>query len=70
MTGPGAATVSYSVYHDSAHTQVWGVTQGTDTLSDTGNGSLQTYTFYGQAPIQTTPAAGAYADTLAVTITY
>jgi spore coat protein U-like protein len=66
----GSATVAYSVYHDSSHTQVWGVTTGTDTLSSTGTGSLQTFTFYGQAPVQSTPAAGAYSDTLAVTITY
>jgi spore coat protein U-like protein len=66
----GSATVTYSVYRDSGHTMVWGVTSGTDVLASTGTGALQTFTFYGQAPAQATPAAGAYADTLAVTITY
>jgi spore coat protein U-like protein len=69
MTG-GSATVSYSVYHDASHTQVWGVTSGTDTLASTGTGAVQNFNLYGQVGAQTTPAPGSYSDTLAVTITY
>ena len=70
MTGPGAATVSYSVFRDAARTLNWGTTIGTDTLAGTGNGSLQPITVYGRVPPQATPAAGTYSDTLTVTVTY
>lgn len=70
MTGPGAATVNYTLYRDSGRTQLWGVTIGTDTVAGTGNGSVQNLTVYGRVPPQTTPAAGAYTDTVAITVTY
>jgi spore coat protein U-like protein len=70
LTGSASATVTYSVYRDAAHTQVWGVTSGTDTLASTGTGALQNFTIYGQVPVQNTPAPGSYTDTLAVTVTY
>lgn len=66
----GAGTISYALYRDSARTQNWGNTAGTDTLAGTGSGSVQTVTVYAQAPAQTTPAAGTYTDTVNVTITY
>lgn len=68
MTG-GGATVNYALYRDAGFTQNWGNTTGTDTTAGTGSGAVQTVTVYGQVPAQTTPAA-AYADTVAVTITY
>ncbi|WP_184709175.1 spore coat U domain-containing protein [Rhizobium lusitanum] len=70
MTGPGAATINYGLYRDSARSQSWGVTIGTDTETGTGNGSVQNYTVYGRVPPQTTPAAGTYTDTVAITVTY
>jgi spore coat protein U-like protein len=70
MTGPAAATVSYNLYRDANHTNVWGTTILTDTLSGTGNGAVQPITVYGRVPPQSTPAAGAYSDTVAVTVTY
>ena len=66
----GAATVSYSLYRDSGRTLNWGQTVGTDTLAGTGNGAAQSITVYGQVPSQTTPAPGAYSDTVNVTVTY
>lgn len=66
----GGATVTYALYRDSGRTQTWGNTQGTDTLAGTGNGSSQTLTVYGRVAAQSTPAPGAYADTVNVTITY
>lgn len=66
----GAATVSYALYRNSGMTQNWGNVVGTDTLAGTGNGAVQALTVYGQVPAQTTPAAGAYSDTVNVTITY
>ena len=70
MTGPAAATVTYSVYRDAARSLVWGTTIGTDTLAGTGDGTPQPITVYGRVPSQTTPAAGGYTDTLTVTVTY
>ncbi|MDQ8729440.1 spore coat U domain-containing protein [Bradyrhizobium sp. LHD-71] len=70
MSGPGGATLGYAVYRDTARTQVWGVTVGTDTLAGTGNGNAQAIPVYGRVPAQATPAAGAYTDTLTITVTY
>jgi spore coat protein U-like protein len=66
----GGATVGYALYSNSGHTANWGNTVGTDTVAGTGTGSDQPYSVYGVAPAQTTPAPGAYADTITVTVTY
>jgi spore coat protein U domain-containing protein, fimbrial subunit CupE1/2/3/6 len=69
-------TVTYSLYRDAGHTQVWGTTIGTDTVSATGDGLAagQNYTVYGLVPAQTTPPASSggttYSDTITVTVTY
>ncbi|HEV7309981.1 spore coat U domain-containing protein [Ensifer sp.] len=70
MTGPAAATINYTLYRDAAHTQLWGVTAGTDTVAGTGNGNVQNLTVYGRVPAQATPATGVYTDTVAITVTY
>ncbi|KSV64860.1 spore coat protein U [Sinorhizobium sp. GW3] len=70
MTGPAAATINYILYRDTARTQLWGVTAGTDTVAGTGNGNVQNLTVYGRVPPQATPAAGVYTDTVAITVTY
>ena len=62
--------VSYSLYSDSGHTTNWGNTVSTDTVASTGTGSAQSFTVYGRVPSQTTPAPGAYTDTITVTVTY
>jgi spore coat protein U-like protein len=69
MTG-GSATVTYSLYSDSSRTTVWGDTVGSNTVSGTGSGSTQAITVYGRVPAQSTPAPGAYSDTVTATITY
>jgi spore coat protein U-like protein len=70
MTGPAAATVAYGLYQDAGHVTNWGKTIGTDTKTGTGNGTAQTLTVYGNILPQTTPAPGAYADTVNVTVTF
>jgi len=62
--------VSYSLYRDAARTQIWGETIGTNTVAGTGTGSNQVITIYGRAPVQPTPPAGSYSDSVTVTITY
>lgn len=66
----GGATVSYSLFSDSARTINWGNTVGTDTVSSTGTGAAQSFTVFGRVPPQTTPAAATYTDTITVTVTY
>lgn len=66
----GAATIGYQLYSNSARTTVWGNTLGTNTVSGSGNGSIQAYTVFGSVPAQTTPAAGTYQDTITVSVTY
>jgi len=65
----GSNTIPYSIYQDSGHTTVWGVT-GAAAESATGTGVVQTYTAYGQIAPVAAPVAGVYADTVAVTVTY
>ena len=70
MTGPASATINYTIYRESTRTQLWGTTIPTETVAGTGNGSVQNITVYGRVPTQTTPAAGVYTDTVAITVTY
>ncbi|MEA2858776.1 MAG: hypothetical protein QOC72_815 [Methylobacteriaceae bacterium] len=66
----GSNTISYSLFSDSGMTTNWGQTIGTDTVSSTGTGGTQSFTVYAQVPAQSTPAPGAYSDTITVTVTY
>ncbi len=70
MTGPASATVGYSLYTTAARSTVWGNTINTDTQAGTGTGAAQNFIVYGRVLPQTTPAAGTYNDTVAVTLTY
>ncbi len=65
----GANTLTYSIYKEALHTNVFG-TGATDRISATGNASAQTFTAYGLVPTQTTPATGTYTDTVTATVTY
>lgn len=69
MAGPGGH-VTYELYRDSARTQRWGNTVGTDTSQGTGTNSTQTLTVFGRVPAQTSPGAGAYSDTIRITLTF
>ena len=67
----GSNSVGYQLYRDSARTQVWGITEGSDTAPGIGNGTTtDSLTVYGTVPVQTTPPAGIYKDTVVVTVTY
>ena len=70
MVGPASAKINYGLFRDAARTLNWGNTIGTDTLSAIATGAAITHTVYGRVPAQTTPAAGSYADTVTVTVTY
>jgi len=66
----GSERVTYGLYRDSARTQPWGSTSGTNTQGGTGSGLGQAYTVYGQVPVQATPSPGTYTDTIVATTTY
>ena len=69
MAGPGAPTLSYTLYSDSGRTTNWGNTSGT-WVTGTGIGSSQTITVYGQIPASQFVPVGAYSDSITATITY
>jgi spore coat protein U-like protein len=66
----GSNTVNFALYRDSARTQNWGQTVGSDTMSGTGTGAAQALTVYGRVPSQNAPAAGAYSSTITATVTF
>ncbi len=65
----GGDLLRYGLYRDAARTQVWG-DSGSDLQNGTGSGSSVSHTVYGRLPAQTLPPAGAYRDTITVTLTF
>jgi spore coat protein U-like protein len=70
MTGPGGDLLGYRLFRDSARTNNWGNTVGTDTISGTGTGAPQSLTVYGRIPASQYVTPGSYADTIVATVTY
>lgn len=70
----GASTLAYNLFSDSAHSQIWGNGTGGSTQVSQSFTSLlivdRTLTVYGRIPAGQNVAAGAYADTIIVTVTY
>ncbi|MCP1727235.1 spore coat protein U-like protein [Natronospira proteinivora] len=71
MTDGSDNELNYNLYQDAGHGDVWGDTEGDDTVADTGTGSAESHTVYGQvAGGQDDLPAGSYDDTINVTIYY
>lgn len=71
--GVGTGTLLYNLYKEAAHTNIWGNTVGTDTVSGTGNGTTQILTVYGLIPANNPnaiPDAVPYIDNITATITF
>lgn len=70
----GASTLAYNLFADSAYSQVWGNgTGGSTQVSQSFSALLivdRTLTVYGRIPAGQNVSAGAYADTIIVTVTY
>ncbi|MDP3675170.1 MAG: spore coat U domain-containing protein [Novosphingobium sp.] len=71
----GAATpvtIPYNVYRDAGRSTSWGSASGTDTNAGTaGTSGLVVLTAYGRIPMSATSVgAGAYTDTVTVTVTF
>jgi len=69
----GAGSLAYNLYTSAAYSSVWGdgsggtgVMSGTQTLGTTN----VSYTVYGRIPARQDVAAGAYVDTITVTVSY
>ena len=65
--------LAYDVFTDNTYTDPYGpaiLGQPSGNFSSSGAAGDTVITFYGQIPIQATPVAGAYSDTLAVTVVY
>jgi len=70
MVGPGFALLGYSLKPGNGGMSNWGHTLGVDTVSGTGNGSVQMLPVVGEIPAGQNAQDGAYADTITVTVTY
>ena len=76
--GATANYIGYAVYTDAARTQAWTTASSSTTCTTanscslgTGDGTTQSITVYGRVPaVGTAPVPGAYADTVAITVTY
>lgn len=66
----GTDSVKYDLYTNTTRSNRWGNTLNVDTLNATGSGSAQTLNVYGRVPVQSTPAAGSYSDTVTVSVYY
>ncbi len=66
----GSNTLNYALYQDSGYATVWGNTIGTNTETGTGTGLSQTINVYGSIPALQAVVAGAYTDTITVSLTY
>lgn len=66
----GTETLNYTLYSDSGRSTVWGNTAGTNVVTGTGSGVLQTLTVYGRINGSQYTTAGVYADVVQVTLTY
>lgn len=67
----GTNTMRYSLFLDSAMTEIWGDgTAGTSFWSGTAGSAGASHTVYGHIPYQPTTVPGTYTDTITVTVTY
>ena len=71
LAGPDGADLSYNLYTDSGHNTVWGDGTTGSVVSGTGTGSAVNETVYGAVPAdQSGAVAGAYSDTVTVSVEY
>ncbi len=68
--GQGGQLVQYELYRMCCQQSALGNTPGTDTVNGIGIGIMLNSTVYGRVPVQATPSAGTYNDTITVTVTY
>ena len=69
LQGNAPGVFHNGVFRGSGPSQAWGDSTATQS-SGTGNGSAQVLTVYGRIPVQATPPAGDYKDTITATVEY
>jgi spore coat protein U-like protein len=69
-TGTSSSSIEYGLFTDNTYLTFWGDGIDGSTVSHTGKGTAETLTIYGRTSIQGDPGAGAYSDTITVTVTY
>ena len=70
LSGPGAATIRYTLSQNPTHTINWGNTLGVDTAVGSGSGILQYVPVYGEIPPQQNVGIGSYRDIVNVSIIF
>ena len=70
MASAGGQKLTYQLYRDSARTNIWGNTTGTDTVQDVGTGLAKDHTVFGAIPAAQVVPAGDYQDTITVRVYY
>jgi spore coat protein U-like protein len=65
----GTNHLSYGLYKDNIHTQIWGNTAGTG-VSHTGTGSAQAMTVFGRIAAGQSVPAGSYSDTVVAEVSF
>lgn len=69
--GVYGVNLKYQLYKDAAHQTIWGTFfSGGESFSATGSGTAQTHTVYGLVLAGQYPDAGAYTDSITVTVTW
>lgn len=67
----GSGFIPYGLYRDAGRSQLFGSTAGTDTVSGTGTGAVQSVPVFGRVSASSTNvAAGIYQDTVVAQVTY
>lgn len=66
----GGNSLVYSLYQEASYSSVWGNSIGSNTVSNTGTGAVQTLTVYGQIAASQSVPPGSYSDTITVTVTF
>ncbi len=66
----GGENLGYTLYQDSGRTTLWGASAGDDTLAGVGTGAAATIDVFGRVPMLQAVPAGAYQDTITVTVTW
>jgi len=63
--------LSYQLYQESSHTNIWGGTDGSSPAAATAvDLNAVTSTIYGRVPVNQTSTTGAYADTVVATVNF
>ena len=62
--------LNYQLYRDSARSNIWGNTIGTDTVQDVGTGLAKNHTVFGAIPAAQVVPAGDYQDVITVTVSF